>query len=324
MFYHTVERSVLKMEKERGLSLVSEKAIGEERRYGSWRKGRVEPSEGHVKVLGFKLYYRSFGRSDKGTVLVLHGGPGCILDYLLPLADLVQFGYRVVLYNQIGCGKSERPRSAKYYTQSRAVDEVEGVRKALRLGRVHLFGQSYGGALALDVALKYPKGLRSIVVSSGFANYSLFEKEYARLRSEMPDGIQDTLKKYEAKGDLKNPKYLAALDVLDHKHFCRLRIWPYDYWYMIEHFVDQGRGRMNGWDITDRLPEIRLPCLITMGKYDVVTPKCVRAVHRGIRRSKLVMFEKGSHSPMWENRERFIEIVRDFLDGVPASPRKSP
>jgi len=284
----------------------------------------VEPSDGYVRVMGFKLYYRSFGRPDKGTVLALHGGPGCTLDYLLPLADLVQFGYRVVLYEQIGCGKSERPKSAKFYTQSRAVDEVEGVRKALRLGGVHLLGQSYGGALALDVALKYPKSLRSLVVSSGFASYPLFEKEYARLRSKMPKGIQDTLKKYEPNGDLKNPKYLAARDVFDRKHFCRLRVWPYDYWNMIEHFVDQDHGRMNGWDITDRLSEIRLPCLITVGKYDIVTPRCVRAIHRGIRRSKLVMFEKGSHAPMWENRERFIEIVRDFLDGVPASPRKSP
>jgi len=276
----------------------------------------VEPSDGYVRVLGFKLYYRSFGRPDKGTVLALHGGPGSTNDYLLPLADLVQFGYRVVLYDQIGCGKSQRPRSVRYYTQSRAVDEVEGVRKALRLGRVHLLGNSYGGALALDVALKFPKSLRSLVVSSGFANYSLFEEEYARLLSEMPKSIRDTIEKYKARGDLKNPKYLAALDVVDHKHFCRLRIWPYDYGYMMEHFVDQEHGRLNGWDITDRLPEIRLPCLITSGEYDVVTPKCARAVHRGIRGSKLVMFGECSHAAIWEDRVRFIEVVRDFLDGV--------
>ena len=133
----------------------------------------MESSEGHAKVLGFKLYYRSFGRPDKGTVLGLHGGPGGTHNYLLPLTDLVQFGYRIVLYDQIGCGKSERPKSAKHYTQSRAVDEVEGVRRALRLGRIHLFGSSYGGVLALDVALKYQKSLRSLMISSGFASDAL-------------------------------------------------------------------------------------------------------------------------------------------------------
>jgi proline iminopeptidase len=278
----------------------------------------VEPSDGNVRVLGFKLYYRSFGRPDKGTVLVLNGGPGDAFDYLLPLTDLVQFGYRVVLYDQIGCGKSERPKSAKHYTQSRATDEVEGVRRALRLGRVHLFGNSYGGALALDVALKYPKGLRSLLVSSGFASYSLFEKECARLYSRMPKGIRDTIEKYEAKGDIKNPKYIAARDVFRHRHLCRLRIWPYDLWYVLEHYVDRTHGRLNGWAITDRLPEIRLPCLITVGKYDFATPKCARAIHRGIRGSKLVMFSEGSHVPMWEDRVLFIEVVRDFLDGVKA------
>jgi proline-specific peptidase len=284
----------------------------------------VGPSDGYVKVLGFKLYYRSFGRPEKGTVLALHGGPGCGHNGLLPLADLVQFGYRVVLYDQIGCGRSERPTNTEYYTQSRAVDEVEGVRKALRLGKVHLFGGSYGGALALDVALKYPNGLRSLVVYSGTASNSLFEREYKKLVSKMPRGVRSAIRKYEASGDLKNPKYLAAMDVFGHKHFCRLRVWPYDYWYMVEHMVDVSHGREKGWDVTDRLPEIRLPCLITLGEYDVVTPKCVRPVHRGIRGSKLVVFHGCSHSAIWEDRAHFIEVIRDFFDHVSSPPRKRP
>lgn len=284
----------------------------------------AEPSSGFVKVLGFKLYYRSFGGSDKGTVLALHGGPGCSHHGLLPLADLVQFGYRVVLYDQIGCGKSQRPKAAKYYSQNRAVDEVEGLRRALRLGKVHLFGGSYGGALAMDVALKYPKSLRSLVISSGFASWPLLEEEYARLMSEMPKAIRDTIEKYETRGDLKNPRYLAALEVVHKKHLCRLRIWPYDYHYMMEHFVDQEHGRLKDWDITDRLQEIRLPCLITMGQYDGATPKCVLPIHRGIRGSRLVKFRGCSHAPIWEDRVGFIEVVRDFLDGVSATSRKRP
>ena len=77
-----------------------------------WRAGdRVEPSEGYVKILGFKLFYRTYGTPTKGTVLCLHGGPGMTHDYLLSLEDLAQFGYRVVFIDQLGCGKSERPRA---------------------------------------------------------------------------------------------------------------------------------------------------------------------------------------------------------------------
>ena len=277
----------------------------------------LEPSDGYVKVLNFRLYYRTFGRPDKGTLLALHGGPGGTHDYLLPLADLVQFGYRVVLYDQIGCGRSERPESSKHYTQSRAVDEVEAVRRALRLGRVHLLGSSYGGALALDVALKYPKGLRSLIISSGFASDALNSSEW---NPHLPRGIRKTITKYGDKGDFKNPKYLAAKDVLYKTQACRLRVWPYDWCYSAEHHSDYNlRGlpdRLEGWDITVRLKEIRLPCLITAGKYDLVSPKCARAIHHGIHGSRLVMFEKGSHLPMWEDRVEFIEVVRDFLDGV--------
>ena len=287
----------------------------------------MERSEGHVKVLGFKLYYRSFGISEKGTVLALAGGPFGTHDMILPMADLAQFGYRVVMYDYLGCGKSDRPKGAKYYTQSRAVDEVEGIRRALKLGRVNLFGISYGGILALDTALKYPKSLRSIVVASAFASKSLGDSEWDRMFSHLPKGIRDTITKYEDKGDVKNPRYLAALDVWNRRHICRLRVWPYDAWYSWEIWSDPYDGlpsRLKGWDITARLPEIRLPCLVTAGEYDARTPKCAEVIHRGIRGSKLVIFEDCSHAALWEDRVRFIETVRDFLDGTSLPPRRSP
>lgn len=285
----------------------------------------IEPSNGHVNVLGFKLYYRSFGRPEKGTVLTLHGGPGGTHDYLLPLADLAQFGYRVVLYDQLGCGRSERPKSAKYYTIGRAVDEVEAVRKALRLGRVHLFGSSYGGALALDVGLKYQENLRSLIISNGFASNALAESEW---NPHTPKKLRKTLEYYRAKGDLQNPKRLAAKEALDRIHECRLEVWPHEWNYTLQHVSEYVYGlidsSLKGWDVTDRLPEIRLPCLIITGEYDVIAPKLAEAIHRGIHGSKLVNFEKCSHLPMWEDRVAFIETLRDFLDRVSASPRKRP
>jgi proline iminopeptidase len=276
--------------------------------------------------MGFKLYYRSFGRPEKGTVLVLSGGPFGTHGITLPMADLVQFGYRVVMYDYLGCGKSDRPKGAHHYTQNRAVEEVEGLRKALGLGRVHLFGISYGGALALDVALKYPKNLRSLVISSGFASQAFDDSEWNPL---LPKRIRETLIKYGDKGDFKNPKYLAAKEFLNRTETCRLRILPYDAWYSLELFANDNIGRnlprrLEGWDITDRIPEIGLPCLVTAGEYDERSPKCAMAIHRGIKGSKLVVFEDCSHTAIWEDRVRFIEVVRDFLDHVSALPRKRP
>ncbi len=287
----------------------------------------MEPTEGHVQVQGAKLSYRSFGKPNKGTVLALHGGDGCNHEYLSPLADLAQFGYRVVVYDQVGCGESERPRGREYYTEARAAREVEDVRRALRLGRVHLFGHSYGGALALDAALAHPGSWRSLIVASGLASLSLFEAEQARLLSQLPKEARDALITSTERGDLTNPRYVSALEVWWRRHGCRLRVWPYEVYRLSELVSDYEahvpygvmEERLKGWDITDRLPEIHVPCLILAGQHDTITSACLRPIHRGIRGSRVVIFKGCSHTAMWEDRTRYIEVLRDFLDGVKAS-----
>jgi proline iminopeptidase len=287
----------------------------------------MEETEGFAKVLGYRLFYRSFGAATKGTVLCLHGGPGASHDYLLPLADLAQFGYRVVLFDQLGCGRSQRPRGTALFTTDHHVEEVEGIRRALRLGRVHLMGSSYGGALVLATALKYPKSFRSLIVSSGLASTPLTVREMWRLINRLPPSIRSTIRRHNARGDFQNPKYLEAVDVFYRRHLCRIPVWPHEVVQTLEktgivYATMNGpneftiTGRIRDWDVTDRLPEIRLPTLITVGRYDEVTPRVAREIQNGIRGSKLVLFDQSSHLAFWEQRPLYIEVVRDFLDGV--------
>jgi len=288
----------------------------------------VEPAEGHVKILGFNLFYRSYGTPVKGTVLCLHGGPGATHDYLLSLEDLAQFGYRVVLMDQLGCGKSDRPRGTALYTIAHNVEEVEGVRKALRLGQIHLMGSSYGGALAIATALKYQRNLRSLIITGGLASVPLTVGEMRRLVNRLPPRTRATLARYEATEDYENPKYLAAVSEFYRRHVCRLPVWPREVTYSFEHISRPVYFTMNGpneftiigtikdWDVTDQLPSIKLPTLVTVGRYDEVTPRVAQSIHRGIPGSKLVRFEKSAHLAMWEERARYIEVVRDFLDRV--------
>jgi proline iminopeptidase len=290
----------------------------------------VEPAERYVKVLGFKLFVRSYGEPAKGTILCLHGGPGATHDYLLSLEDLAQFGYRVVLMDQLGCGKSERPRGTSLYSIEHNVEEVEGVRTALRLGKIHLLGSSYGGALAIATALKYQRNLRSLIITGGLASVPLTVREMNRLIKRLPPKTRAAIAKYEAAKDYENPKYLAAVMEFYRRYVCRLPIWPKEVVYSFDHISRPVYHTMNGpneftiigtikdWDVTDQLPKIRLPTLITVGRYDEVTPAVARSIHRGIQGSKLVQFEKSAHLAMWEERARYIQVVRDFLDGVPS------
>ena len=288
----------------------------------------MEPIEGYAKILGFNLFYRTYGRPTKGTVLCLHGGPGATHDYLLSLEDLAQFGYRVVLIDQLGCGKSDRPRGTSLYTIAHNVEEVEGIRTALRLGKVHLMGSSYGGALAIATALKYQRNLRSLIVTGGLASVPLTVREMRRLVNRLPPKVRATIAKYEALEDYRNPKYLAAVDVFYRRYVCRLPVWPREVTYSFEHLSGPVYFTMNGpneftiigtikdWDVTDQLPTIHVPTLVTVGRYDEVTPRVAESIHRGIQGSRLVRFEKSAHLAMWEERAHYIEVLRDFLDHV--------
>jgi len=291
----------------------------------------MEPIEGYAKILGFNLFYRTYGTPTKGTVLCLHGGPGMTHDYLLPLEDLAQFGYRVVFMDQLGCGKSERPRGTELYSIAHNVEEVEAVRKALRLGKVHLMGSSYGGALAIATALKYQRNLRSLVITGGLASVPLTVREMRRLVNRLPPKTRATIAKYEATEDYQNPAYLAAVNVFYRRYVCRLPVWPREVTYTFEHASQPVYFTMNGpneftiigtikdWDVTDQLPRIKVPTLVTVGRYDEVTPRVAMSIHRGIRGSKLVRFEKSAHLAMWEERAHYIEVVRDFLDQIRAN-----
>ena len=144
--------------------------------------GTVRPSaKGRAEVLGYRLAWEAFGAADRGTLLCLHGGPGVPHGYLTCLADLARFGYRVVFYDQLGCGASKRPKGTSLFTIERAVEEVEGFRRALGLGRIHLLGNSYGGMLAIAYALKYRRHLRSLVIASGLPSVPVTNAELRRL-----------------------------------------------------------------------------------------------------------------------------------------------
>jgi proline iminopeptidase len=285
-------------------------------------------SEGYVNVEGYRFFYRSFGQSVKGVILGLHGGPGSTHDYLLPLADLAQFGYRVVLYDQLGCGRSELPKNPALFTVERAVEETEEVRRALNLGKINVIGSSWGGLLAIAYALRYQRNLKSIVTVGGLASVPLTTAEMQRLKSQLPIDVREVMKKYEELGDYENPEYLKAVDVFYRKHLCRLKEWPKELVYSFDHMSKPVYLTMNGpneftiigniryWDVTNQLHKIRVPTLVTGGKYDEVSPKVARSIHKGIRGSKLVTFPNSSHLAMWEEREKFITVVREYLDRV--------
>ena len=103
-----------------------------------------------VPVDGYKVVTYSFGSGDE-TVLCVNGGPGIPCDYVRePNACLTDHGYRVVAFDQLGCGASDRPDDTSLWTIERYAKELDTVRETLGLGKVHLLGQSWGGWLSIE------------------------------------------------------------------------------------------------------------------------------------------------------------------------------
>jgi proline iminopeptidase len=287
--------------------------------------------QGYIDVGPGNVWFEGAG---EGTpLLLLHGGPGASSDYLKPLMALAENGYQVIRYDQLGSYMSDKPDDPSLWQVPRFVEEVETVRRALGIESMHLLGQSWGSFLALEYALHYQQHLRGLVLASGAASTAECVAGMNSLRAQLPAETQLILAKYEESGEISNPEYLAAIDVLYHRHLCLLDPYPVDFQVSLERVAMPVyetmwgpneftcTGNLQSWDRTNRLGEINVPTLITVGRYDEVTPSCAETMHRGIVGSKLVLFENSSHSAHLEEPDAYLQTLREFLQGIDQSSR---
>jgi proline-specific peptidase len=287
--------------------------------------------EGRIPFRGYETWYRAVGEGDLAPLLCLHGGPGATHLGQRPLERFAEAGRRVVFYDQLGCGRSSQPSDHSLWTVELFVAEVATVREALGLDRVHLLGSSWGGMLALEVALRGAPGLESLILSSTLPSTRLWVEEAVRLRAELPPEVRRTLEEHETAGTTGDPAYEAAVMDFYHRHVCRLDPWPeivnelmaslrkevYEtMWGPSEVYPT---GTLKDWDVTSRLGEIRVPALVTCGRYDEATPRLAQVIADGITDAELVVFEQSAHIALLEETERYLEIVGGFLDRVDAS-----
>lgn len=292
----------------------------------------IREEEGYIPVEdGYKVWYRSVGGSsgkdEQIPLLLLHGGPGALHDYLENLQALATETRRVIFYDQLGCGRSDQPDEPERWRIPRFVDEVGMVRRALGLERVHILGQSWGGMLAIEYTLTQPEGLVSLILSNTLSSMPLWIAEANRLRAELPPDVQATLTRHEEAGTTDSEEYEQAMTVFYDRHVLRIQPMP-DFVQRSFSGMGQVYHTMNGpsefhvigvikdWDRTDRLGEIHVPTLIISGRYDESTPTINEVLQRGILGSEWVVLENSSHLAHVEEPELYMETVRNFLSRV--------
>jgi L-proline amide hydrolase len=263
-------------------------------------------------------------------LVVLHGGPGATHDYVLSLADLAHGGRPIVHYDQLGNGRSTHypDRGAEFWTVDLFVRELHNLVEALGIAdRHHVLGQSWGGFLGQEYALTHPPGLRALVLADTAASFPDFVTECNRLRALLPAEVEETLRRHEEAGTTDDPEYTEACLVFYQRHLCRLPSWPDE---VLESFAWIERdptvyhtmngpsefhviGSIRDWQSKDRLGEIDVPTLLVSGRHDEATPALQETLRDGIRGSEWVCFEDSSHTPHIEERERYMQVVGDWL-----------
>ncbi|MBY3347634.1 proline iminopeptidase-family hydrolase [Rhizobium laguerreae] len=289
-----------------------------------WRE--IRPDERfEIDVDGYRVVAYSFGTGSE-TVFCLNGGPGLPCDYLREAHScLIDKGYRVVAFDQLGTGASDRPDDLSLWTIGRYVEETETVRKALGLGKVHMLGHSWGGWLAIDYALTYSENLKTLILEDTVADMPHLISELERLRAALGPETVAMMQKHEAQGTHNHPEYLAAITILNYRHVCRLPEWPapvrrsLDDWNMAPYETMQGPneflyiGNLKDWNRIPDLPRLTLPVLITTGEHDELTPACALRMKLALPDAELKVFANASHMPFYENPQDYYPTLLDFL-----------
>jgi L-proline amide hydrolase len=289
------------------------------------------PDEGTIPFEDGETWFRVEGELGDGPppLVTLHGGPGATHDYLLSIGDLARDGRAVVFYDQFGNGRSSHfpERGADFWTVDLFVRELHNLVEALGIADHHVLGQSWGGFLAQEYALTHPAGLRSVVLADTAASFPRFVEEANKLRAQLPPDVEATLRRHEEAGTTDDPAYMAACLVFYGRHVCRVDPWPPEVGAAFEwiekdptvYYTMNGPsefhviGSIKDWQSLDRLHEIDVPTLLVSGRHDEATPALQEELLAGIAGSEWVVFEESSHMPHVEERERYMQVVGDWL-----------
>jgi proline iminopeptidase len=286
----------------------------------------------------FKVWTKRIGNNPTTKVLLLHGGPGITHEYLeafdsyFPVA-----GIEYYYYDQLGSYYSDQPEEPELWDLPRFVEEVEQVRTALGLSRenFYLFGQSWGGILAIEYALKYQEHVKGLVISNMMASIPAYN-EYAEkvLMPEMDPAALAEIRRLEAAGQYENPRYMELL-IPNHytKHLLRIPAeeWPDPVNRAFKHLNPKiyvpmqgpselgASGKLVNWDRTRDLGRITVPTLVIGARYDTMDPKHMEWMAGAVKHGRYLYCPNGSHLAEYDDQKVYfaglIQFIRDVDRG---------
>ena len=284
---------------------------------------------------GYHLWTNTQGEGDI-HLLALHGGPGGNHEYWEDAAEQLKkqgLNVQVTMYDQLGSLYSDQPDfsdpeiAKKYLTYEYFLDEVDEVRKKLGLDNFYLIGQSWGGLLVQEYAVKYGQHLKGAIISSMVDEIDEYVDRVNELREKTlsPEAVA-FMKECEAKNDYSNPKYQEYVQVMNEQYVDRKQ--PSKLYHLKDlggtavYNVFQGdnefviTGKLKDWHFRDQLKNIKVPTLITFGEHETMPIETAKTMNSLIPNSQLVTTPDGGHHHMVDKPNVYYKHLADFIRNV--------
>ncbi|MGD1097894.1 MAG: proline iminopeptidase-family hydrolase [Bryobacteraceae bacterium] len=301
--------------------------------------GRDDILTGGVKMIPiqtpkgtFRVWTKRVGNNPKIKVLLLHGGPGATHEYFEAFDSYFpNAGIEYYYYDQLGSAYSDQPDASELWDLPRFVEEVEQVRQALKLDQSNLYvlGQSWGGILAMEYALKYQQHLKGLIISNMVPSIPAYN-QYANkvLMPAMDQNALAEVKRLEAAGQFDNPRYEELL--IKHFYVDHILRMPPDQWpdpvnrtfaklnkkiYIpMQGPSEMGAsGKLLDWDRTTDLPKINVPTLSIGARYDTMEPAQMEKIAKDVKKGRYLFCPNGSHLAIYDDQKVYMAGVIQFI-----------
>ena len=307
-------------------------------------EGKDDQFTGGIKMIPietpkgtFNVWTKRVGNNPKIKVLLLHGGPGMTHEiYQCFDGYFPQEGIEYYYYDQLGSYFSDQPDDLSLWDTARFVEEVEQVRIALDLDKdnFYLFGQSWGGILAMEYALKYQENLKGLIISNMVPSIpDYMEYSDTVLAPKMDPEVLAEIMTYENAEDYGNERYLEL--VVNHyytEHVIRMPVdqWPSSIQKGFSHlnpkvyvtmqgpseFGVKGDATLKNWDVKDRVKTISVPTLSIGATHDTMDPKQMEWLANEVQNGRFHLCPNGSHLSQYDDQKNFFQGLIQFIKDV--------
>ena len=269
---------------------------------------------------GSKTYYKTFGKGE--PLLIINGGPGMNSNGFEDMAKTLAEKQETIIYDQRGTGKSKlKDLNSKTISMKIMADDIESLRKHLKIQKWNILGHSFGGMLGSYYATVYPNSINKLVLSSsGGVDLTLLKTENL-IERNLTKAEKDSLNYWNAKiekGDTSHETRLGRGRALAPAY-----VYDQKYVPIIAERLTQGNSKINGllwddmrkinFDCKPKLKSFKNPVLIIQGKQDVISNEIGELAHKTFPNSKLILLENCRHYGWLDAKEKYFSEVNSFL-----------